>query len=740
MVDGDPLALAPVIVRGIGDKLYEKRKAGALEVEQLVKQLAAQGPTTKPRITQILDRLVQDYVYSPLANSRKGGLLALAAAAVALAELSHGEGVDHDYLQRIVPPVLALLVDQDARVRYYACEALYNIAKVARNDFMPYFAQTFDALFRLCADPDAAVSQAVTFLDNIIKDIVTASPNFEMDAFVPQLKEALTVMNPRKRNFIISWVRVLSSVPDIEVLNHLADLLEGLTDALQENWPPEVRMNASRCLQEFLVEIQTSKQADFGALARIMGERVASPDENVRLVALRWLRDFVEHAKQPLLPHYPAILAAILPALATGSEECRQLVELTNKEMMEVDDGLWTGLDVAGMLEVVGRDLRHSPEATRLQALAWINTLLIHSREKVLEQLEVLLPALFDALEAGSEKVAVQALTVMATLAQDPRHFRRLMQLLLDRFRLPGGRELLERRGSMTMRRLCTLLGAQPLFSTLSSILAEEVDLHFGAAMVQALNLILLTAPETKDLRAQLQRAGHNHAAAELLQTLYPTWCLSPGALLALCLLGQSRMKVQSAVAHARMAMLGEQQKSGDGEKPPDPKICRNKAGTWTHLAYEHVNEIVGSYGQLPMSVETLVQLDRLVQLLETPTFTLLRLHLLRPALHPFLLKALYGLLMLLPQSNAFKMLQARLHSVPLAVLLQLEEAPGVGRQRTRAAASSNGAETAGACHWEHMDFEPLLELFQKRQVALYEEDERRRLGGMADGDRLTAG
>jgi hypothetical protein len=40
-------------------------------------------------------------------------------------------------------------------------------------------------------------------------------------------------------------------------------------------------------------------------------------------------------------------------------------------------------LDVAGMLEVVGRDLRHSPEATRLQALAWINTLLIHSREKV---------------------------------------------------------------------------------------------------------------------------------------------------------------------------------------------------------------------------------------------------------------------------------------------------------------------------------------------------------------------
>lgn len=34
-----------------------------------------------------------------------------------------------DYLASVVPPVLNALVDADARVRYYACEALYNIAK-----------------------------------------------------------------------------------------------------------------------------------------------------------------------------------------------------------------------------------------------------------------------------------------------------------------------------------------------------------------------------------------------------------------------------------------------------------------------------------------------------------------------------------------------------------------------------------------------------------------------------------
>jgi hypothetical protein len=59
-----------------------------------------------------------------LPTSCKGALLCLAAAAVGLGEPSEA------YLRQIVPPVLASFTDQDSRVRYYACEALYNIAKV----------------------------------------------------------------------------------------------------------------------------------------------------------------------------------------------------------------------------------------------------------------------------------------------------------------------------------------------------------------------------------------------------------------------------------------------------------------------------------------------------------------------------------------------------------------------------------------------------------------------------------
>lgn len=49
-----------------------------------------------------------------------------------------------------------------------------------------------------------------------------------------------------------------------------------------------------------------------------------------------------------------------------------------------------------------------------------------------------------------------------------------------------------------------------------------------------------------------------------------------------------------------------------------------------------------------------LVEVDKLIQLLESPIFTYLRLQLLEPQQHAYLVKALYGLLMILPQSRAY--------------------------------------------------------------------------------------
>ncbi|KAJ2669546.1 PtdIns(3,5)P(2) sythesis regulation factor [Coemansia spiralis] len=137
------------------------------------------------------------------------------------------------------------------------------------------------------------------------------------------------------------------------------------------------------------------------------------------------------------------------------------------------------------------------------------------------------------------------------------------------------------------------------------------------------------TAEQTDEVREVLsqavQRVQHmaeqSQQSHELFTSLFPAWCHNPASCLTLCLLSQH---------------------------------------------YEISSELVRVFGQLPndLTVSFLVQLDKLVQLLESPVFTPLRLQLL-DASNTLLVRTLYGLLMLLPQSSAFAILRNRLSAIP---------------------------------------------------------------------------
>lgn len=58
---------------------------------------------------------------------------------------------------QLLPPVLSAFSDPDARVRYSACEAMYNMAKVARASCVVHVNAIFDGLFKLSADTDVQV-------------------------------------------------------------------------------------------------------------------------------------------------------------------------------------------------------------------------------------------------------------------------------------------------------------------------------------------------------------------------------------------------------------------------------------------------------------------------------------------------------------------------------------------------------------------------------------------------------
>lgn len=73
----------PIITKALNDKVYDKRKSGALELEGLIRDaLAAQD---HDRIAKIVHQLCQEYAYAVhQPHARNGGLIGLAAASIAL--------------------------------------------------------------------------------------------------------------------------------------------------------------------------------------------------------------------------------------------------------------------------------------------------------------------------------------------------------------------------------------------------------------------------------------------------------------------------------------------------------------------------------------------------------------------------------------------------------------------------------------------------------------------------------
>ncbi|GAO46427.1 ARM repeat-containing protein [Saitoella complicata NRRL Y-17804] len=804
----------PHLQRGLHDKLYEKRKAAALELERLIRDTAAL-PDSLPKLRQIVDQLCADTYSSSHPHIRNGGLIGLAAACIAL-----GPSVAR-FLEDIIPPVLACFTDQDSRVRYYACESMYNIAKVAKGETLLYFNEVFDSLCRLAADSELSVKNGAELLDRLVKDIVSEkaatyvsvlqgdgygsgvvtpvseeeeddggrpryareverTTAFSLERFIPMVAERIYVINPFTRTFLVSWIILLNSIPDLELITHLPAFLDGLLKFLADP-NKDVRTATHVALNDFLAEIrriaeikkisgktapvngtqtQTQTQSDdtgagksfsdadsashghsqpdtdgiahslispstptlpfvsepsplnpipnpsssdiyipgqdvpisHPALLHILLPHLSSPIEEIQHTALTWVNELFGICGQELLEFVPRVLERVLPVLSSGvekvrgkagevsgnlrglvmglpepavemgggrgsgsgegrkgswsaqSEGSRSLSPVTMKKSSmtsalsepqssslvesqspvvgfaekEKEEKGGNGLDYATTVSALTLQFLNEHEETRVAALDWLYWLHKKAPTKVLAMDDGTFPVLLKTLSDPSEKVVTRDLQLLALVSSSTSddYFTSFMLNLVSLF--STDRRLLEIRGSLIVRQLCVSLSGERIYRTLAEILERDDDLEFAGIMVQNLSMGLITAPELGDLRKRLRNLETKDGQL-LFTSLYRSWCHNAVATFSLCLLAQ---------------------------------------------AYEQASNLLQIFADLEITVSLLIQVDKLVQLLESPVFTYLRLQLLEPEKYPYLFKCLYGLLMLLPQSSAFATLRNRLNAV----------------------------------------------------------------------------
>nr|XP_030719252.1 protein VAC14 homolog isoform X3 [Globicephala melas] len=689
--------LTPNIVRALNDKLYEKRKVAALEIEKLVREFVAQNNTVQ--IKHVIQTLSQEFALSQHPHSRKGGLIGLAACSIALG-----------------------------------------------------------------------------------KDIVTESNKFDLVGFIPLLRERIYSNNQYARQFIISWILVLESVPDINLLDYLPEILDGLFQILGDNGK-EIRKMCEVVLGEFLKEIKKNPSSvKFAEMANILVIHCQTTDDLIQLTAMCWMREFIQLAGRVMLPYSSGILTAVLPCLAYDDRKksIKEVANVCNQSLMKLvtpeddepdepkpvvqkqaepnpddssakqegaasggpdgscDSSFSSGISVFtpasterapvtlhldGIVQVLSCHLSNMAIGmmTRIAVLKWLYHLYIKTPRKMFRHTDSLFPTLLQTLSDESDEVILKDLEVLAEIASSPAgqmddpgpldgpdlrvshselqvptpgragllktpgtkglecspstptmnsYFYKFMINLLKRF--SSERKLLEVRGGFIIRglgahetthkaacfwQLCLLLNAENIFHSMADILLQEEDLKFASTMVHTLNTILLTSTELFQLRNQLKDLK-TPESQNLFCCLYRSWCHNPVTTVSLCFLTQN---------------------------------------------YRHAYDLIQKFGDLEVTVDFLTEVDKLVQLIECPIFTYLRLQLLDVKNNPYLIKALYGLLMLLPQSSAFQLLSHRLQCVPNPELLQTGD--GV-----KAAPKSQKADSPS------IDYAELLQHFERVQ------------------------
>lgn len=482
--------------------------------------------------------------------------------------------------------------------------------------------------------------------------------------------------------------------------DYLPYFLDGLFNMLSDS-NLEIRQAADSALSEFLREVRESAVVEFDNMISILVFQCHSKERLNRLTGITWLLELIHHPHSDgdaLLPFHSDVLGAILTCISDGQVEIRKVAERSNSDLLEMVKETNRDFELGILIDCLAKELTNKDDVlTKMAVLKWINMLLEKRRTDMDEYINSLMPALLQLLSDQSDGVVLLTVQVLSRISlsefalkrgisakenlRNEAQFVMVIKSILALFM--ADRRLLETRGSIIVRRLCVLLNAKSVYLIMADIISSydvtpdeggnSFTLEFVATMVQTLNLILLTASELNNLRQLLETSfaegqssenepsisvvapssprrhnGRYHAnneGARVFAALFHCWCNNPVSTFSLCLLAR---------------------------------------------AYDLAFALVKKFSELEVTVGFLMQIDKLIHLIESPIFVHLRLRLLdvEAPFHTYLLKSCYGLLMLLPQSDAYRSLNDRLSSVcnlrdNLGIQPSINASPTTGAIRT---------------------------------------------------------
>ena len=413
---------------------------------------------------------------------------------------------------------------------------------------------------------------------------------------------------------------------------------------------------------------------DFPKIIEILVNTLGLSEPEIQLVALTWIDTILEISATAFLPFVSRLLSLLLKILNDVDPRVRKLAQSVNEKLIELTGKFdhQDGPDAINYGPIVNTLTLHfldSDVVAKVACLEWLILIYQKVPDQLLEHSDSTFLTLLKSLSDKDNQLTSKALQLLSDLCNNSNeeYFKKFIRDLLLLFK--NDNKLLKTRANHIFRQLSIKLSAEKVYDAVASILELEHNITFVRVMIQILNTNLITAPELSGLRRKL-RSGNG---GDFFSGIFKCWSHNPVSLLALCLLAEK---------------------------------------------YELAYYILQTFVDYELTVNDLVQIDILVQLLESPIFTSLRLQLLEQDRYPFLYKCLYGILMVLPQSKAFVILNTRLGSVSTLAARKIPGSPFYklndgSSSLAGVALSSDSVNSTSSAHHKKGRFQGLLDHFK---------------------------
>ena len=253
--------------------------------------------------------------------------------------------------------------------------------------------------------------------DAIESKSIGSFPNaFSLFRFIPLLKERVNVVNPNTRIFLVQWITLLDSIPDLELVSYLPSFLRGLFHFLDDA-SQDVVTSTHHVLERFLNEIKQ--------IARVKREIVSDSPFSTGTS---------REPSRPQSKHAEIPATASLGDASTGmdtevQEEFKETEGDGNDNVSDTavsntpaDDNntLIPGQDVfvdhPKIIEVLISLLQNHSEYVQVTALRWIDAFFEISPNDLLPHVSELLNQVLPSLSSESGQVRKAAMRANASL------------------------------------------------------------------------------------------------------------------------------------------------------------------------------------------------------------------------------------------------------------------------------------------------------------------------------------